>query len=451
VPLEVQHKGSYGGISSSDHDQFRKDFQMIKQLLALLGGPRIFASKTQLLPLLSLFILIVAACAGGQAPEASKARSRAVIKAGDIVPAEEIRVAEYLKYYEQHFPESAVSTLGLDLRPGNVQLPVQGGTAWIQIGLQAKSDETEFVAPLNLALVIDSSGSMADHDKMPYVKESLGIFLDGLNRDDIVTIITYSDNAQLLRPAEAVGDGGWIRAVVNRISPGGSTNLHAGMMLGFREVERNFDVRRNNRVLLLTDGIANVGVTHPDRIAADALTYNDRGILLSTIGLGLEFNDDLLSQLAHQGKGGYSFVDSAKEMDRIFREHVAGLKQRAASEISLTVIPEPGVRLVSLTGSAGSLPAGGVNIPLPPMGTGDSNVVLAELRVDPSYRDGDQAIAKVELNYFDEFSQSRIRIAKMATVERTSLTEYDPVWDVAVLRNGRGSAYHRSNGSEPAV
>jgi hypothetical protein len=127
VPLEVQHKGSYGGISSSDHDQFRKDFQMIKQLLALLGGPRIFASKTQLLPLLSLFILIVAACAGGQAPEASKARSRAVIKAGDIVPAEEIRVAEYLKYYEQHFPESAVSTLGLDLRPGNVQLPVQGG------------------------------------------------------------------------------------------------------------------------------------------------------------------------------------------------------------------------------------------------------------------------------------------------------------------------------------
>ena len=151
-----------------------------------------------------------------------------------------------------------------------------------------------------------------------------------------------------------------------RIRPSGSTNLHAGMMLGLQEVDKNFDIRRNNRVILLTDGIANAGVTDPARIAADALAYNERGIYLSTIGLGLEFNDALLSELAHQGQGGYSFVDSAQEMDRIFREHVAGLKQRAASDISLTFIPETGVRLVSLTGLESTPPAEGVNVPLPP-------------------------------------------------------------------------------------
>ena len=110
------------------------------------------------LPIIVLFLLSSTACSGGQAPVASKARSRAVINAGAIVPAGEIRVAEYLRYYEQHFPEPAQDTLGLDLRLGNSRLPAEGGQAWLQVGLQATSAETELVAPLNLALVIDGSG-----------------------------------------------------------------------------------------------------------------------------------------------------------------------------------------------------------------------------------------------------------------------------------------------------
>ncbi len=384
-----------------------------------------------------LLVLLGSTACGGQSPEASKARSRAVINAGAIVPAEEIRVAEYLQYYEQNFPEPQQDAVGLDLRLGNSRMPAQGGSAWLQMGLQTRSAQAEIVAPLNLALVIDRSGSMDEPDKMPYVKQSLRVFLESLNPDDIVSIVTYSDEAQLLLPAQPVGDGRWVRSVIERIQPGGSTNLHAGMMLGFQEVDKNFDIRRNNRVILLTDGIANVGVTDPNQIAADALTYNQRDVYLSTIGLGLEFNDALLSQLARQGQGGYSFVDSAQEMDRIFRERVAGLKQRVAGDISLTIIPAAGARLVGLTGLDQIPPAEGANVPLPPLGTGDSAVILAQLQVDSfSGASRSRPVATVQLHYFDEFAQRAVIVEQAITAEMVAnLSGYDPTWDLEVLRN----------------
>ena len=386
-------------------------------------------------------ILIVAlaatACGAAQSPEASKARSRAVINAGAIVPAEEVRVAEYLQYYDQHFPEPQQEAVGLDVRLGNTRMPAQGGPAWVQIGLQTKSAESEIVAPLNIAIVIDGSGSMDSPDKMPYLKQSLRIFLESLLPDDIVSVVVYGDQANVLQPAQPVGDGRWVRQMIDLISPGGSTNLHAGLMAGFQEVEKNFDIRRNNRVILLTDGIANRGVTDPVQIAADALAYNDRGIYLSTIGLGLDFNDALLIKLADQGQGGYAFVDSAAEMDRIFREHVNSLKQRVASEVSVTVIPETGVRLVGLTGLDGPPPPAGANIPLWPLGTADSSVILAQLQVDPTrIQSGPRPLARVQLTYFDEFAQRPVTTEQPISAEMTpNLGNYDPTWDLEILRN----------------
>jgi Ca-activated chloride channel family protein len=397
-------------------------------------------NKKQLISLMMLVLLagltLLAACpSAGEAPEAAKPHSRALINSGAIVPAEEVRVAEFLQYYDQHFPEPEGEAVGLDLRLGNNLLPAQGCMAWLQIGLQTKSSETEMVAPLNLAIVIDRSGSMRDADKMPYVKQSLSIFLRSLNPDDIVSIVTYSDQAELTLPARPVGDGSWIQQVINNIQPGGSTNLHAGMMLGFQEVERNFSIHRNNRVMLLTDGIANRGITDPEQIAADALAYNQKGIYLCTIGLGLEFNDALLIKLADQGEGGYTFVDSAEEMDRVFREQVTSLKQRVADDVEVQIIPAEGVRLIGLTGFDGSPPSGGATVKLWPMSIEDSQVVLAQLQVG-SGGTGIRTLAQVKLRYFDELAQRDVATEKSISGEMASnLTSYDPTWDLEILRN----------------
>jgi len=217
-------------------------------------------------------------------------------------------------------------------------------------------------------------------------------------------------------------------------------------MLGFQEADKNFDpstvseaasghrIRRNNRVILLTDGIANRGITDPDQIAREALAYNERGIYLSTIGLGLDFNDELLSQLARQGKGAYHFIDSAEEMDKVFRREVAGLVEKAAREVAVTVYPGEGVEMIGLTGYNGRPPAGPVQITMQELGTGDGQALLAQLRVSPG-RGRERVMANVTLDYFDIFAQRTGQVTQEVTAGTGDGTDYDPLWDLEILRN----------------
>jgi hypothetical protein len=378
-------------------------------------------------------VLLAVSCAAPQ--DASRARSRALITQGIIVPAEEVRVLEYLNHYEQHLPPPVHNTLGLDLRLGNESIPAAGGEVWLQIGVQARELEgKDELTPLNLALVIDRSGSMDAPDKWPYLQDALRVFFASLRPDDIVAVIGYDNEAEVVLPAQPVDDGRWIDQTIRSLFPSGATNLYAGLMLGFREVEKHFDIRRSNRVILLTDGIANRGTTDPERIARDALVYNERSIHLSTIGLGLDFNDALLSQLARQGKGAYHFIDSAEEMHKVFRRELAGLVEKVAGDVSVTVIPAVGVEMTSLTGIEGSPPAGPVQITLQELGTGDAQVVLARLHLDPS-RTAQREIARVTLRYDDLFAQQQVEHTQSIHTRTASSGEYDPLWDLELLRN----------------
>jgi len=376
--------------------------------------------------------LLLTGCASAQ--DVSKSYSRAVINQGDIVPAESVRVHEYLNYYEQRFPEPGDQPLGLDLRLGNPQIPTSGGEVWLQIGLQAESVENNERTPLNLALVLDCSGSMSDDGKMDSLKQSLEVFLTSLQPDDVIAIVGYDDRAYVLRNAQPVGNGSWVRNVVRSLSPGGSTNLHAGLILGFEEVSSSFDIRRNNRVLLLTDGIANTGVTNPDRIAADALDYNRKGIYLSTIGLGLDMNDELLNTLADQGRGAYHFIDSVEEMDRVFRKEVDGLVERVANDVRISIQPAAGVQLTSITGHEGTPPRNGAQVVLYDMGAGQSQVLIARLQVSPC-DSGEQVLAEVTLQYSDAFAQQPRQISGRVSAQAMAMDAYDPLSDIEVRRN----------------
>lgn len=381
------------------------------------------------------FVLLAAVLSGcAAAQDTSKAYSRAAITRGAIVPADTIRLHEYLNYYEQRFPEPIDQPLGLDLRLGNPQIPAAGGLVWLQIGLQAESSESTVQTPLNLALVLDTSGSMDAPDKMPFLQQSLMVFLASLQPEDRVALITYSDEAQLLWPSSPVGEGRWIRSTIESLRPEGSTNLHAGLMLGLAEVDRSFDIRRNNRVILLTDGIANQGVTDPQQIAREALAYNQQGIYLSTIGLGLDFNDELLATLAQQGGGAYHFVDSAQEMDKVFRQEVEGLVERAANDVSVALRTMPGARLVSVTGYDGTPPQSGAEVRLQDMGIGNSQVLMVRLQVEPG-RPGSRPLVEVTLSYVDAFAQRTREITLTIVAEVGELFGYDPLADVEVRRN----------------
>jgi Ca-activated chloride channel family protein len=389
-------------------------------------------SKPNLFLAITLVATLISGC--GAATDASKSISRGAINRGVIVQAESVRVNEYLNYYEQRFPEPVNQPLGLDLRLGNTHLPTSGGEIWLQIGLQAQHAEPESRTPLNLALVLDVSGSMSSSDKMPYLKQSLMVFLGSLHPDDIVAIVAYSDDAWLIRSAQDVGNGDWIRQTIEKLHPGGSTNLHAGMMLGLEQVDENFDIRFSNRVILLTDGIANEGVTNADRIAADALAYNNQGIHLSTIGLGYDLNDHLLSTLARQGKGAYHFVDSAQEMEKVFMQEVEGLVEKVAADVRVSIRPASGANLVSVTGFDSRIPAGGAQVLLQDMGAGDSQIIMVRLD-GQSGSMGSMTIAEVTLQYMDVFAQKPREIYEAVTMRVVEDGRYNPLEDFEVCRN----------------
>jgi Ca-activated chloride channel family protein len=393
-----------------------------------------YTKRKVIVKMLGMFILalILGACGGAQ--DASRAYSRGMINRGAIVPAENIRVHEYLNYYEQRFPVPVGDSMGLDLRLGNTTIPPSGGEVWLQIGIQAREAEDHIRTPLNLALVLDASGSMDAPDKMPYLKQSLLVFLQTLEPEDIVSIVAYDTDAQLIYPASFVGEKMWIEEAVHRIQPGAMTNLHAGMMLGFDQVDRNFDIRRNNRVLLLTDGIANVGKVDPRQIAEDALSYNEKGIYLSTIGLGSDMNDALLSTLAQQGNGAYHFIDSAQEMDKVFRKEADGLVERVANDVRIQIKPSPMFDLVEVTGYEGAPPYEGVEIQMQPMGAGDSQVLMAKL-IGSDGLFGVEDVAEVTLVYEDAFGQRTQHIGQSAQVMVANQAVYKPVSDAEVQRN----------------
>jgi Ca-activated chloride channel family protein len=380
---------------------------------------------------------VVAGCGAAAAPDASKAYSRSVIQSGGIAQEDNLRVAEYLNYYEQKFPEPVGRAVGLDVRTGNWQAPEGVSEVWVQIGMQAKSARPEEIAPLNLALVIDCSGSMDTPDKMPYVKKSLRVFLQSLAANDRVSIVRYADEAHVVTESREVGDGGWIERAVEQLWPGGSTNLHAGLMAGLREVNRHYDARRNNAVILLSDGIANVGVIDPGAIAAEARSYTERGIHLSAIGLGSDFNDELLSELAKQGQGGYHFIDSGQEMDKVFRRDALGLMAKVATDLSLTLTPAEGVELLEVTGQQGALPAGPITVPMRDMGYGDSQVLLVRLTMDSRRMGRNMPLTPlaVDLRYDALPDQKAQSLSAPARVVVFRLDAYDPLQDTEVRRN----------------
>jgi Ca-activated chloride channel family protein len=317
---------------------------------------------------------------------------------------------------------------------GNTNIPASGGEVWLQVGLQASEADQPARTPLNLVLVLDTSGSMNEPGKIDYLRQSLIIFLQTLQPEDIVSIVTYDSRARVIRSASYVGDKRWIEDAVYQIQAGGQTNLHAGMLLGFEQVDQHFDIRRNNRVLLLTDGIANVGITDPRRIAADALEFNEKGIYLSTIGLGMDMNDALLSELAQQGHGAYHFVDSANEMEKVFLDEAGGLVERVANDVQVLVEPAPGFRLIEVTGYEGNPPEAGVNVQMQDMGAGDSQVLLARLEARGGGF-GTMQVASVTLVYEDAFAQRIRETGEVVTVSVSQMTNYDPLLDVELRRN----------------
>lgn len=380
----------------------------------------------------------VALCVPAQqnASSASVSRSRAIVSApaGTVTqypqsstyyqPAvsfrapDEVAVEEFLNYHKHRLPlPKAGQAVAMDTRFGNGEYSAYQRDAVLQIGFTtAEVNERSDLRPLNLSLVIDKSGSMAAGDKMSRVKESLLTMIGKLRSQDIVSIVVFDTRASVLFPAAAIGDGHAIRQAIDCLQPGGSTNLHGGLMLGYAEARKNFRPGATNRVILLTDGIANVGVTDPAAIAAESSECNGQGVDLSTIGVGLDLNNDLLRTLAKSGRGLYHFVSDYQDIEKVFVTEVQSLVSSVAKSARLNVEYDPSLRLEKVYGYTPRLSQTGVSIDLDDMNNGLTQVVM--MRFSTNGTMGRNLPVRVRISYFD--------VAKNRTIEELQVVDLRP-------------------------
>jgi Ca-activated chloride channel family protein len=193
-----------------------------------------------------------------------------------------------------------------------------------------------------LTFVVDVSGSMDRENRLGLVKQALHELLENLREDDRVGLVIYGSRGDVL--LEPSLDHGEIRAAIDRLTPGGSTNAEEGLVLAYRLADRFREDGLINRVILCSDGVANVGNTGPDSILERIKGSADNGIELTTVGFGMgNYNDVLMEQLADNGDGRYAYVDTLDEAKKLFVEELVGTLFTIGSETKAQVEFNPEV------------------------------------------------------------------------------------------------------------
>ena len=291
---------------------------------------------------------------------------------------------------------------------------------WIKISLEGLplQEDAERV-PLNVALVLDRSGSM-NGEKLHQAKEAALTALDYLNEDDIFSLITYDSTVQVLVPATRVGDRYELRRAIESIRARGNTALFAGVGKGAAEVRKFLDDRHVNRVILLSDGLANVGPSSPDELGRLGRRLGREGIAVTTIGLGLGYNEDLMVQLAGNSDGNHVFVEEASDLARIFRNEFGELATVVAQDLTVIIDCAPGVRPLRLLGREGRISGRRVEVRLTQLYAMQEKYLTLEVEVPATVATRKRALATVALDWDDLGSHRRERASMSGEVSFTA-------------------------------
>jgi Ca-activated chloride channel homolog len=260
-------------------------------------------------------------------------------------------------------------------------MPTSGGQAFLQLSVNIPQIHSHTRHPMNLSVVLDRSGSMADQGKIEYAKKAICSLIDNLRDEDLLSIVIYDDVIEVLRPAGPVSDREGIKNLVRGIYPRNSTNLGGGMLEGFQQVERNTQREYTNRVVLLSDGLANVGITNNAELARIARSHRNRGITLTTMGVGLDYNENLMVSLSESGGGNYYFIESPNGLASIMRREFDLLSSVYAHRATVTIQLGPGVSVRDVIGHEWHSKDGRCEIVLGDLYGGDSRDITIELSV----------------------------------------------------------------------
>lgn len=276
---------------------------------------------------------------------ASYKASKRYIENGQLPPVDMVRTEEFVNSFDYGY-ENPEDTFGITVDAA----PLPYGRAdarLIRVGIQGHIIPDDQRQPATLTFVIDVSGSMQQPDRLPLVQETLRMLVNKLRNDDKVGIIVYGSEARVLVEPVGIAEGNGrerLLQAISQLGDEGSTNAEAGLRLGYQQASQAFRPNTSNRVILCSDGVANVGQTGPDAILQAIRGYANDGIYLTTVGFGMgEYNDQLMEQLANDGNGNYAYVSDLDEAWRVFGQNLTGTLQVIAKDAKIQVSFNPAV------------------------------------------------------------------------------------------------------------
>lgn len=291
-----------------------------------------------------------------------------------------------------------------------------GSAVHVLVELTADRIEQKSRAPINLALVLDRSGSMSARRKLEYAKAAAHIVIDQLAATDRVAIVAFDSVSTVMMPSAPAGDRAQLHAVIDGLTPGGSTNVSGGLLDGMAEVQRNLKREHVNRVMLMTDGLSNFGETAPEAFARIADQASGAGISVSTMGLGAEFSEDVLVSIAEHAGGRYYYIENPDQMASIFRGEVQGMQAVVARDLKLALEAKHGAVIEQVFGYRGPALAPGAALTVGDLYSAQTRKLVVRLRL-PAGVTAVTSLLDVRLTYQDARSGKPVEGTKPARVD----------------------------------
>lgn len=308
--------------------------------------------------------------------------------------------------------------LAVDLSQSVVDL-AEETRLWVLVRLRAPHPDGERRAPLNLSLVMDRSGSMAGA-KLAYCQQAARFLVSHLSADDMFSLVSFDHEVQTpVHPTPMTQKDSVVRAIL-ALRPGGSTNLSGGWLQGASFAESVKLPNGINRVVLLTDGLANAGVTAAEALVRMTGGLAEKGITTTTIGCGTDFNEDLLRAMADSGQGNFHFIASPEDAPTIFHRELSELLAIYAQNLRLRINPSQQVQKMTVMHDFPSQTRGReVDVMLGDIFAGDEKVVLLELALAAGTPIDEAGVSTLHLTYQQVLGDVALReVAAFVNVSR---------------------------------
>lgn len=260
----------------------------------------------------------------------SYANVRRFLNQGQLPPPDAVRVEEMLNYFpapqfkkDINTSEAASKPMPFAVKYELAPSPWNAQRTLLKVDVQARDMKTVELPPANLVFLIDTSGSMHSAERLPLIQSALKLLVNDLRAQDHITIVTYAGETRVALESTAGNDKNAIKAAIDSLNAYGGTGGEAGLRLAYEQAEKGFIKGGVNRILLTTDGDFNLGITDPKDIEALVKKEREKGITLSTLGVGDDnFNEAMMVRIADVGNGNYSYIDSLSEAQKVLNDEM---------------------------------------------------------------------------------------------------------------------------------